>query len=298
MGPLQIEFYKQLRKQYPIMVRGVEEARAVAPKVVDHYFEKSLGWLVKEYGENIIASIVEGYALFTMEVNKSQLAYECRGKYEFSTFAEVNDHIYQHAEYMRNYYWGIFAILFCWSHYVELMDFYLSRFVSKLSPGKLIEVAPGHGAWGIIAVDGCSELNLEGFDVSPTSLELATKLAFGAGLSKRCVYKVEDATKLSHEGKQYDAAVCTFMLEHIENPGQFLIDFAASLKPNALAFVTLALTAAEPDHIYEFKKESEGISFAEVAGFELLESRIARPSRQLPRSKFVPRVQAMILRKT
>lgn len=297
MGPLQTIFYEQLNKQFPIMMRSVEEARAIKPQLVDHYFEECLNWLVKIYGKEVIVNIVEGYALFTMEVNKSQVGYERRGKYEFSTFAEVNTHIYQHMEYMHNYYWGIFAILFCWSHYVEMMDFYLSRFISKLTAGNLIEVAPGHGAWGIIAVNSCAGLNLEGFDISPASLALAPKMALGAGLDTRCVYKVEDATKLSHSGKQYDAAICTFMLEHIENPGQFLIDFAISLKPNALAFVTLALTAAEPDHIYEFKKESEAILFAENAGFELLESRIARPSRQLAKAKFIPRVQAMILKK-
>ena len=36
---------------------------------------------------------------------------------------------------------------------------------------------------------------------------------------------------------------------------------------------------------------------AERAGFELLECRVARPQRQLPRARYVPRVQAMILRK-
>ena len=90
---------------------------------------------------------------------------------------------------------------------------------------------------------------------------------------------------------------CFFLLEHLEDPGKFLADFATSLRQGALAFVTLALTAAQTDHIYEFKCVSEGILIAEAAGFELIECRVAQPKRLMPGARFVPRVQAMILRK-
>jgi 2-polyprenyl-3-methyl-5-hydroxy-6-metoxy-1,4-benzoquinol methylase len=280
-----------------MMARGVLEARTVSPELVDRQFEECLTWLVREHGEEVLAKLADGYAFFTMEVNLAQLAYERRGSYEFSTFAEADARIYQQSAYMRDYYGGVFAILFCWSHYVELMDFYLGRFVSRLSAGRLVEIAPGHGAWGVLAVTNCDGLTLDGWDISPTSLELAPKMAAGAGVGDRCTYHLGDATKIEHIEGRYDAAICSFMLEHLEEPGQFLVDFAPSLRSGALVFLTLALTAAQTDHIYEFKRESEGILLAETAGFELLECRIARPQRLLPGARFVPRVQAMILRK-
>lgn len=296
MQPLQLKFYNQLNKKYPILSRGVDEARAIDPVLVDQYFEKCLQWLVKVDGEDVLEKIVDGYASFTLEVNRAQQAYERRGCYEFTSFAEANARVYQQADYMRNYYQGVFAILFCWSHYVELMDFYLHRFVSKLSEGTLLEVAPGHGAWGVLALDHCPKLRLQGLDISPTSLEMAPKMAFGAGVQDRCTYTLGDAAEITRE-HQYDAAVCSFMLEHLENPAQFCQDFAACLKPGALAYVTLALTAAQTDHIYEFKRESEAILFAEQARFDILEVRVAQPLRVTPNARFIPRVQAMVLRR-
>jgi ubiquinone/menaquinone biosynthesis C-methylase UbiE len=297
MGPLQSNFYSKLNQKYPVMSKGVQEARAISPEMVDHYFEECLKWVVNTHGESAIEKIVDGYAIFTMEVNISQQEYEKRGSYEFSTFAEANARVYQKAEYMKDYYWGVFAILFSWSHYVELMDFYIDRFVKKLSDGKLIEIAPGHGAWGVLAVSLQKDLKLDGYDISPTSLELAPKMAMGAGLNDRCSYYLQDATTLSSDAAKYDAAVCSFMLEHLEDPGQFLQDFSPSLKPGALAYISLALTASQTDHIYEFKKESEGILLAEAAGFELIETLITKPGRVAKNARFVPRVQAMILRK-
>jgi hypothetical protein len=96
----------------------------------------------------------------------------------------------------------------------------------------------------------------------------------------------------------FDEAICCYMLEHLEDPAAFLKGLAGSLVLGATAFVSLALTAAQPDHIYEFRKESEAIVMAEDAGFELLEARVARPRRLLPKAKSVPRVQALILRRT
>lgn len=297
MGPLQSRFYALIKEHHPMMAGGVAAARAVAPELVDRYFEECLRWVVQAHGEEVLSKLANGYATYTMEVNRAQQAYERRGHYEFSTFAEADARVYQQPDYMRDYYWGVFAILFCWSHYVELMDFYLRRFVGRLPAGRLVEIAPGHGAWGVLAVANREALTLEGWDISPTSIELAPKLAAGAGMGARCEYRLGDATKIEHAAGHYDAAICSFMLEHLESPGRFLADFAPSLKPGALAFVTLALTAAQTDHIYEFKRESEGILLAEQAGFELIECCTARPQRLLPKARFVPRVQAMILRK-
>lgn len=297
MGPLQSRFYALIKERHPMMTRGVAEARAVAPELVDRHFEECLNWVVRAHGEDVLTKVADGYAFYTLEVNRAQQAYERRGHYEFATFTEADARVYQQSEYMSDYYWGVFAILFSWSHYVELMEFYLRCFVARLPTGKLVEIAPGHGAWGVLAVANRDGLTLEGWDISPTSIELAPKMAAGAGMRDRCKYQLGDATKIAHSFGSYDAAICSFMLEHLEEPARFLADFAPSLKSGALAFVTLALTAAQTDHIYEFKYESEGILLAEAAGFELLECRVAKPQRLMPGARFVPRVQAMILRK-
>lgn len=87
------------------------------------------------------------------------------------------------------------------------------------------------------------------------------------------------------------------MIEHLEDPLSLLKNLNANLKQKGVAFVTAALTAAEIDHIYEIKKESELIKLAEDAGFRVLSSFSAAPSGYPAKMKFLPRSMAMILQK-
>ena len=65
------------------------------------------------------------------------------------------------------------------------------------------------------------------------------------------------------------------------------------LKPGGTAFITGALTAAQVDHIYEFRRESELIVLAEQHGMRVRESLSVSPQRILPKAKFLPRSMAM-----
>ena len=44
-----------------MMARGVAEARAVAPKLVDRHFEACLSWVVQTHGEEVLAKVADGY---------------------------------------------------------------------------------------------------------------------------------------------------------------------------------------------------------------------------------------------
>jgi hypothetical protein len=63
------------------------------------------------------------------------------------------------------------------------------------------------------------------------------------------------------------------------------------------AFVTGALTAAQIDHIYEFRHESELVQMAELTGLRVLQTCSTNPRRTLPRARFVPRSMALLLEK-
>jgi len=297
MGPLQSQLRDIIALRYPMMLKGIHEARDSNPFLVDEYFELCLEWIVKEFGQKALADIAEGYVMFTLEVNRSQLLYEKRGSYEFASFEEANRQVYQNAAYMRKYYWGIFAILFFWSHYVELVGFFLKRFVSRLRSESIIEIAPGHGFWGLMALNAKHGTKLEGWDISPSSLHLAPRIAEGAGLEARATYRLGDAMQTDCLGQRFDAGISSFMLEHLEDPGGFLMKFGKILNRGSLAYISLALTAAQTDHIFEFVSEAEAPLLAEAAGFEVVESCTAAPLRAARNAKRKPRVQAMILRK-
>lgn len=291
---LRTQFMAIVEHKYPMMLGGIKEAHAVDPELVDRYFNLTLRWMVDAFGVSALERIADGYAFFTMEVNREQVRYEKTGRYQATSFAECNDRIYQNHAYMTHYYWGVYAILFCWPHYVEMVRFYLDRFVGGCKAGSLLEVAPGHGTWGLLAAHHSPHIRLDGLDISPTFLDFAPVLARAAGLADRCSYACGDATATGLQGR-YGLAVCSFMLEHLEEPGRFLASLRAVLTEGGRCFVTLALTAAQPDHIYEFVHPDEAVAMAQQAGLSVVDQCVFQPRRTLPGARFVPRIQGLIL---
>lgn len=295
VGALQERLYAGINSRYPMFSTSLEEARAVDPDLVDEMFEMSLRWLVNGFGDSVIDKIVDGYAWFTMHVNRAQLEYERTGAYQSSSFADVNEHVYQQDEVMRRYYWGVYAILFCWPHYVDVLRNYLRVFVPLLPSGEVLEVGPGHGVWGLMALATREDVTLKGLDVSPQSVATASRIAIGAGLEKRSSYVVGDASRDLDDLPLFNSAVSCFVLEHLERPSDFLKHLACAVHDGAPCFVTLALTAGQIDHIYEFVEGDEAIGMASDAGFQLVESFVTGPRRVRPGATRIPRVQALRL---
>ncbi len=72
---------------------------------------------------------------------------------------------------------------------------------------------------------------------------------------------------------------------------------ASNLETKAYAFITAALTAAETDHISEFRRESEIVLMAEEAGFRVVSMYSAAPPSHPDSHRFLPRSLALILQK-
>ncbi len=65
----------------------------------------------------------------------------------------------------------------------------------------------------------------------------------------------------------------------------------------ACAFITGVLTAAQIDHIYEFREESELVRMCELNGLRVLETLSASPRRTLPKARFLARSMALLVQK-
>jgi hypothetical protein len=61
--------------------------------------------------------------------------------------------------------------------------------------------------------------------------------------------------------------------------------------------VTCAISAAEIDHIFEMKRESEAVLLAEQAGFRLVSLLSSSPDTTPAGRRYLPRSLAMILEK-
>lgn len=182
---------------------------------------------------------------------------------------------------------------------MELSLFFRDRFLARLpSASKIVEIAPGHGGWGVWALTNRPDARLVGFDISPSSMDIAALMAGAAGVSDRATYTLRDALDLGAMPQaSADAVICSFLIEHLEQPERLVEVIAHLLKPGARAYLAGAITAAQVDHIFEFRRESELVVMCEKYGLRVLETMSVNPRRILPDARFIPRSMGLIVQR-
>jgi ubiquinone/menaquinone biosynthesis C-methylase UbiE len=297
--PLLDRLFGYVAESHPRSLRGLNEARDQDPVRFAEVAELYLRWLVKARGEEGIDAAADAFAQFSTDVNLAQARYERDGAYANKTFAEVYEDHYSDAEAMDGYLWGIYLTNFLWAHHFQIMTFFQDRFLPRLDDRThLVEIAPGHGGWGVWALAHMPDASLEGYDISPQSIRIATGVADAAGVGGRAKYVEKNALDLEQvDAESADGCLCSFLVEHLEDPQHLYKVIAHLLKPGGLAFITGALTAAQVDHIYEYRYESELVKMCENAGLRVLETLSANPLRTLPKARFMPRSMALLVQK-
>jgi len=286
-------------EQYPQFNQGIKESIARTPERFKYIADLFLCWALKARGNGAIESSVDAFVQFTTDVNLAQARYEATGHYENKSFAELYESHYSQKSHMDGYLWGVYLTNFLWAHHLEISLFFESRFLSRLPKNSsIVEIAPGHGGWGVWALHELNDASLQGYDISASSIEIASSISEAAGVKQRASYCERDALDLkSLEAENCDAIICSFLIEHLENPTKLFAIIQKLLRPGCVAFVTGALTAAQIDHIYEIHHESEMLKMAESQGLRVLETLSTNPQRLFPRAKFIPRSMAMLVEK-
>lgn len=301
MTPARVEaLFDYVRSAHPRSLKGVEEARAVNPERFDRFADQMLDWAQIALGPKSLPLTVDAFVRFSSSVNFSQARYELDGAYENKSYKECYEAVYNQRDTMDDYLWGVYLTNFLWAHHLDLSVFFEDRFLAKLAPEtRFIEIAPGHGGWGLIALNRLPGAALKAFDISPSSIQIAQSLAKASGAGERARYELRDAMDLaSAEPEQADACICNFLIEHLETPDRLWKAIHHLLRPGGKAFLSGALTAAQVDHIFEFRRESELVSMAEQHGFRVLETMSVGPQRTLPRARFLPRSMSLIVQRT
>lgn len=288
-----------IQARHPRSLAGVREAQAVDPSRFDAYANMFLDWAVRGFGEGAIESMADSFVRFSNDVNFAQARYEATGRYEHKSYRECQESVYSQKETMDDYLMGIYLTNFLWAHHMEISLFFEQRFLTGLASGShIVEIAAGHGGWGLWALHFVPSARLDGFDISPSSVDIASKLATAAGLQNRVSYALQDALQMDTLTiGPVDACICSFLIEHLEQPHELLNVIGRLLRPGGTAFLTGALTAAQVDHIFEFRHESELVLLAEQHGLRVTDLRSVAPRRTLRGAKFLPRSIALVLQK-
>lgn len=295
------EFLTKFEDRNPIFAKEVRRTFESNQVLYSELAEPMLKWAEVALGPDYINIMIDGYCEFVVDVNRSQARYEQSGHYQYSSYQEVYEATYNQPEFMNLYHWGVYTTTFVWLHHLELYRLYRDDFLKKLLPGEnaqlsLLDLGCGSGIWHFLAHHLIDSINTTAIDISETSVALTKKMAATVFADKSTQYAVADAITWKTDSL-FDAGVSCFLLEHLEDPLGLLKNLANAIKPGGLAFVTCALTAAEIDHIYEFKRESEVISLVEEAGFRVIKIHSSSPATAPAGRQYLPRSMALVLQR-
>lgn len=213
---------------------------------------------------------IKGYAAFAMTSLRLQARFERSGTYQAKTYAEAASEVYHNDAYMQSEYLpGLFLSHYLWPHHYRQIQFFESTFIDYLRvarPDRFLEVGVGTGLYSRIALQELPAIRGRGVDISSSSQAFALRQMEAFGVSDRYSIDLEDVVT-DTPAASAEALICVEVLEHLEEPVEFLKALRRVLVPGGKAFITAALNAAHTDHIYLYRNAGEVEAQLIVAGF-------------------------------
>ena len=296
---LTAQFLDGVREKKGIFLSAIEDNLARNPVFFCELAENLLSWAKRHLGDEWLAILVQGYGFFVMDVNRHQHRYEKEGRYRSQSYQDVYSEVYGNAEFMKYYHWGVYVTTFAWEHHLKIMEFFRQQFLPHLRQqevDEILEFGAGSGVWSLLLTQALEGAYVTGVDISPYSVQLANNFVDSLGRKADVGYIQGDALTYK-SGTPRKAVICCFLAEHLERPDLLIANIRDNMVEGGYAFITTALTAAESDHIYEFRRESEVVKLMEEGGFRVVASFSSAPPRFPRQCRFVPRSIAVVVQK-
>lgn len=290
------QFLTALAAKNKLFHRTAAAAYLSSPDTMSWFFDPLAKWAKQAYGEDVFGVAATGYIEYCMNVAKCQAKYEKTGVFNDQSFGEVEQSVYQNDSAMTPYMWAALLIYGFWPSMTEQIKLF-REFIEQLEDNaQLAEFACGHGAMGLVAAHHHKTLKVSGLDIGPSAIDIAKNLAKASGLNDRVEHKVQNILTLEADAnQQYDAIMAAMLAEHLEQPQLLINSMYEQLKEGGIAYFSTALESAQPDHIYEFRHESEPLVMAEKAGFTVV--KMISDGAISSSKAYRPRAMAMLLRK-
>jgi 2-polyprenyl-3-methyl-5-hydroxy-6-metoxy-1,4-benzoquinol methylase len=140
-----------------------------------------------------------------------------------------------------------------------MMKFFI-RVCQEISTrkGRYLEIGPGHGEYFVTAIQNTTFDYYCAVDISETSVNITKDFCDFSlpGYNGLVEILKADFFEFNCEDK-FDAIVMGEVLEHVENPYQFLKKIYDIANEGAYIYISTAVNAPQPDHIYHFKNLDE-----------------------------------------
>lgn len=209
--------------------------------------------------ENLIAA-VKGYASFSMQSMRLQAKFERELKYKVKTHEQAASEVYFNEQHMmQEYLPGLLISHFLWPHHYRQIQFFESAFIQSMRVAgatSFIEVGIGTGLYSSLLLRKLPKVTGIGLDISPSSKKFTEAQMKALNLANRYHVVLCDVTTTPIEPKA-SWLVCVEVLEHLNDPVDFLRGLRRNMEPGARAFITAALNAAHADHIFLYRNSNE-----------------------------------------
>jgi SAM-dependent methyltransferase len=236
------------------------------------HFEKELDVVFGENWQRLTDAVI-GYGKFSLESMKLQKLFDKTRCYESKSYAEAALEVYQNKDYMLSLYLpGILLSHFLWSHHYKQHLFYKAQFLPRVRAhnGNLFyDVGIGTGFYSKEMMLAKPGMRGEGFDLSPFSMEYTSSMLAAYGLSARYLLHRHNIVTEPVEHPA-DFIISIEVLEHLEDPLEFLDGLHRMLAPGGLGLISAALTAPNADHIYLYNEPEEVSDQLRKAGFSII----------------------------
>jgi len=247
--------------------------------------------------EESLALAAKGYSAFALNSMRLQKAFEITQEYPIKSYAAAAKEVYFNEAYMEQKYLpGLLLSHFLWPHHYQQLQFFDAAFLDPISRSEFAEFAEigiGTALYSRRILENVPEAVGVGYDISPSSCRYAERHVSSVGALAR--YEVSCQDILEKPIKPVSWLVCVEVLEHLENPLEFLVALRIALRPNGKAFITAAVNAAHADHIYLYRDAQQVEHQLQEAGFVVEQAFSARAFAPPASGVAVPEAAAFVV---
>lgn len=224
---------------------------------------------LKNVGDQL-SRYVEDYRWMCERFLEEEIFFQREGHYRLATFKEAYDEVYSDIDYMSKYVRGILISQIIWDPHAKAFDAFREEFLPSLPEGSsYLEVGPGHGFFLYFASRRSNIARLEAWDVSQASIHETRAALAHLGVTRDISIVEQDVLKAPSRHEEFDGAVISEVLEHLERPDLALQSLRAALKPGGRIFINAPINSPAPDHIYLWRTTEEFAAFVEAQGFKI-----------------------------
>lgn len=229
----------------------------------DRSFGERICRLVEEVNRRLgiaYEAAVEEFLIACTEFLRLQHQLERTGKYPCQSFEQARRSVYDDPRVMLTTYLNSLLLSQAlWINHYRLFDFYRRRFCAAdrmPEAGRVLEVPVGTGLF--LSEFVCRNPSWEalGIDLSASSIQFARQVVSLHGAGEKVTLRQQDVFEAPADVR-FDRIICGELLEHVDRPEALLRKLGTLLAPGGRLFLTTAIWAAEPDHVYLFESAAQ-----------------------------------------